>query len=64
MTGDRYGPRPSDRKLGFSGRGRLHCEIGYTSVAQKARGKQAQVCGGSSMPDPCHPLLLALNDLH
>eukprot|EP00775_Hariotina_reticulata_P001761 gene1761-2101_t len=37
-----YGPRPGERKFGFSDRGRVHCEICYTSVAQKARGKQAQ----------------------
>lgn len=39
----RYGPRQSERKFGFSDRGRLVCEVHYVSLAQKARGKQAQV---------------------
>lgn len=39
----RYGPRQSERKFGFSDRGRLVCEVNYISLAQKARGKQAQV---------------------
>eukprot|EP00882_Tetradesmus_deserticola_P028791 GHRQ01032083.1.p2 GENE.GHRQ01032083.1~~GHRQ01032083.1.p2 ORF type:complete len:136 (+),score=12.04 GHRQ01032083.1:741-1148(+) len=40
-----YGPRQSERKFGFSDRGRLNCELNYTSVAQKLREKQAQVSG-------------------
>ena len=39
----RYGPRQSERKFGFSDRGRLVCEVNYVSLAQTARGKQAQV---------------------
>lgn len=39
----RYGPRQSERKFGFSDRGRLVCEVNYVSLAQKSRGKQAQV---------------------
>lgn len=39
----RYGPRQSERRFGFSDRGRLACEVNYVSLAQKARGKQAQV---------------------
>jgi hypothetical protein len=39
----RYGPRQSERKFGFSDRGRLCCEVIFISLAQKARGKQAQV---------------------
>jgi hypothetical protein len=38
-----YGPRQSERKFGFSDRGRLVCEVNYVSLAQTARGKQAQV---------------------
>lgn len=37
-----YGPRQSERKFGFSDRGRLNCELNFTSVAQKVRGKQQQ----------------------
>eukprot|EP00878_Enallax_costatus_P006349 GHUV01006657.1.p1 GENE.GHUV01006657.1~~GHUV01006657.1.p1 ORF type:complete len:259 (+),score=72.04 GHUV01006657.1:372-1148(+) len=37
-----YGPRQSERKFGFSDRGRINCEINVTSMAQKVRGKQAQ----------------------
>lgn len=37
-----YGPRQSERKFGFSDRGRINCEINVTSMAQKVRGRQAQ----------------------
>jgi hypothetical protein len=47
----RYGPRQSERRFGFSDRGRLACEVNYVSLAQKARGKQAQVnWAGHQMP--------------
>ena len=39
----RYGPRQSERKFGFTDRGRVSAELQYTAMAQPLRGKQAQV---------------------
>lgn len=58
-----YGPRQSERKFGFSDRGRLVCEVNYISLAQKARGKQAQRVNRKAMSSLLQSTLEAVVDV-
>lgn len=41
-----YGPRPAERRLGFTDSGRLRVEAAFASFARRERERQAQVRGG------------------
>ncbi len=54
-VGCSYGPRPSDRWVGFSEEGRLDCDIKMAPFASGQRTKWGQVGSSTSLLPAVHP---------